>query len=63
MDERETVTTDAAATLAGVSEQTIRRWIRYGYLKASRVTPQRGGWRIDKQDLLLKLGKTDGKEG
>lgn len=51
-----TVSVGEAATLARVSEATIRRWVHLHFLKATRVAPQRGTWRIDAKDLKRKLG-------
>ncbi|MBR3317960.1 MAG: helix-turn-helix domain-containing protein [Atopobiaceae bacterium] len=50
-----TITVEQAAELARRSPQTVRRWCREGEVKATRV-PRFGDWRIDKRDLLLKLG-------
>lgn len=60
-EQHETVSVGEAATLARVSETTIRRWIHLHFLKATRVAPQRGTWRIDKADLKRRLGLDGGE--
>ena len=56
-----TVSVGEAATLARVSEATIRRWVHLHFLKATRVAPERGQWRIDEADLKKKLGLEGGE--
>lgn len=56
MRHEETCSVEQAAQLAGVSQPTIRRWIHYGFVTATRVAPERGQWRIDRADLKKKLG-------
>lgn len=55
---KETCSVGEAATLADVSEATIRRWIQLRFVRATRVAPERGAWRVDKQDLMMRLGIT-----
>ena len=52
----EKISVAQAAALAGVGEATIRRWCAYKFIRASRIAPERGAWRIDKQDFLIRLG-------
>lgn len=47
-----TLTTSQAATLAGVTIDTIRHWARYG---AIRATKQAGRWVIDQVSLLRRI--------
>lgn len=47
---------DAATTL-GVSEDSIRRMIQAGKLRASRVGGGRGAWRIARADLEAALAE------
>lgn len=48
------ISVHSAADLASVSPRTIRRWIAYGHLHASRPTP-RSPYRIDEDDLAKLL--------
>lgn len=57
----DTVTTTTAATLAGVTVDTIRHWARYGAIKAAKKA---GRWVIDRVSLLrrIELGTRTRKE-
>lgn len=55
--DRATVTVAEAARLAAVSEATVRRWCSHMLVRATRIPPTKGAWRIDRHDLLRKLGK------
>ena len=55
----ETLSVSEAARVAQVDESTVRRWLRDKRGKGSRVAPQ-GPWRIDRRDLMRRLGLKEG---
>jgi excisionase family DNA binding protein len=54
MDERLLTVTDVAKALA-VDEETIRRWVRAGKVKAIQPGGQRGTYRIPESELRRLL--------
>lgn len=60
-EQEETCSVEEAARLAEVRPETIRRWIASHYLRAYRVSPLRGAWRVDMADLKSKLGLAERK--
>ena len=53
----QTVTPEQFVELTGYSLSTVYRWIKNGYLKASKIGPKL--WRIPKSELLRALGMED----
>ena len=52
-----TVTPEQFVELTGYSLSTVYRWIKNGYLKASKFGPKL--WRIPKSELMRALGIED----
>ncbi|PYU52687.1 MAG: hypothetical protein DMG48_05250 [Acidobacteria bacterium] len=55
--ESDAISTSAAARIAGVSHDTMMRWVEEGRVESWRVLP-RGWWRIDRSSLLAYLSRT-----
>ena len=55
--ESDAIGTSAAARIAGVSHDTMMRWVEEGRVESWRVLP-RGWWRIDRNSLVAYLTRT-----
>ena len=64
MNTAEYVTVEELAALLGVTEETVRRWLRSGALHGIRLPTRRAGWRIPRSEVrrLLELDQEEPRE-
>lgn len=55
MSTGEHVTVENLAATLGVTEETVRRWLRSGRLHGVRLPTRRAGWRIPRPEVARML--------